>query len=167
MKSKILLIIALLSLLGNFSRAQKSSQIFADFYVSTLGNDAWSGKLADPNANKTDGPFATFSRAKRSVKFFKQGVYRDIFVMIRGGQYRLSETETFTSDDGHYDSYKINYMAYPGEEPVFHSDNEISGWKLAGDVPGMPDAAKGKVYVAKMPKLPCDYVLAFKIEFAK
>jgi hypothetical protein len=33
------------------------------FYVATNGNDAWSGRLAEPNAGKTDGPFATLERA--------------------------------------------------------------------------------------------------------
>ncbi|MFA7003602.1 MAG: hypothetical protein WC429_06145, partial [Verrucomicrobiia bacterium] len=31
----------------------------ADFYVATNGNDQWSGKLAAPNKEKSDGPFAT------------------------------------------------------------------------------------------------------------
>ena len=134
--------------------AQKQAELFADFYVSTLGNDSWSGKLAEPNVDKTDGPFATVHQAKQAVRFFKHGVYRDIFVMIRGGEYKLTETEVFTADDSHYDSYKINYRTYPGEDPLFHSDIEITGWKLAGNVPGLPEVAKGKVYVAKMPKLP-------------
>ena len=28
-------------------------------YVATNGNDAWSGKLPEPNADGTDGPLAT------------------------------------------------------------------------------------------------------------
>jgi len=32
------------------------------FYVATNGNDAWSGRLAEPNADKTVGPFATAER---------------------------------------------------------------------------------------------------------
>jgi hypothetical protein len=39
MKIKLLLIITLLSFFGNYSKAQKTSEIFADFYVSTQGND--------------------------------------------------------------------------------------------------------------------------------
>ena len=31
------------------------------FYVATNGNDAWSGRLDSPNADKTDGPFATLA----------------------------------------------------------------------------------------------------------
>jgi hypothetical protein len=34
--------------------AQTTSQ---DIHVAVNGNDAWSGKLAEPNADKTDGPF--------------------------------------------------------------------------------------------------------------
>jgi hypothetical protein len=151
---KITLFLAVVTFGLKLINAQNKTEYFADFYVSTSGIDTWTGKLAEPNASKTDGPFATVNRAKQAVRFFKQGVYRDIFVMIRGGQYRLSETETFTSDDSHYDSYKINYMAYPGEEPVFHSDIQIAGWRLAAGVPGLPDAAKGKVYMAQLPKLP-------------
>ena len=33
----------------------------ADLYVSPQGNDAWSGRLAEPNAAKTDGPLATIA----------------------------------------------------------------------------------------------------------
>jgi len=46
-----------------------------DFYVSPKGNDAWSGTLAEPNATKTDGPFATITRAKLAVRELKTKVY--------------------------------------------------------------------------------------------
>ena len=86
---KIVLFLAVVTFGLKPINALNNTEYFADFYVSTSGNDTWSGKLAEPNASKTDGPFATVNRAKQAVKFFKQGVYRDIFVMIRGGQYRL------------------------------------------------------------------------------
>ena len=34
----------------------------ADFYISSKGNDDWSGTLPDPNAGMTDGPFLTIGR---------------------------------------------------------------------------------------------------------
>jgi hypothetical protein len=37
-----------------------------DFIVATNGNDAWSGKLENPNPEGTDGPFATLQRANES-----------------------------------------------------------------------------------------------------
>ena len=102
---------------------------YADFFVSPQGNDRWTGKLGAPNAAATDGPFATLGRARTAVRVVKSGQYRDIFVLIRGGEYRLAATEVFTPSDGHYDSFAVHYMAYPGEEPVFSSDLDVSGWQ--------------------------------------
>ena len=152
LKLFITIILFALPIAGLF--AQNTVQPFADFYVSTSGNDSWSGKLAEPNAAKTDGPFATINRAKQAVRLIKKDCYRNIYVLIRGGEYRLSETETFTPADSHYDAYQIVYMAFPGENPVFSSDVEITGWQLAKSVKNLPASAKGKVYVAPMPILP-------------
>ena len=43
----------------------------ATFFVSKDGDDAWSGRLATPNAEKTDGPFATLAKAKDAVRAMK------------------------------------------------------------------------------------------------
>lgn len=45
-------------------RAALDSVIF----VSVGGNDSWSGSLPEPNAGKTDGPFASFERARHGVR---------------------------------------------------------------------------------------------------
>ena len=37
-----------------------------EYHVSPRGNDAWSGRLSDPNA--TDGPFATLERARDAIR---------------------------------------------------------------------------------------------------
>ncbi|KAA9040555.1 hypothetical protein FW778_00475 [Ginsengibacter hankyongi] len=73
--------------------AQNTNKPYADFFVSTIGNDRWSGKLSEPNADRTDGPFASIKKAKAAVKSFKNGVYRDIFILIRGGEYHLAENK--------------------------------------------------------------------------
>ncbi len=127
---------------------------YADFFVSPQGNDRWTGKLAAPNADRTDGPFATLGRARLAMRVLKSGQYRDIFVLIRGGEYRLAATEVFTPSDGHYDSFAVHYQAYPGEEPVFSSDIDVTGWQLAINVPDLPAAAQGKVFRAPIPRLP-------------
>lgn len=134
--------------------AQNAEVPFADFYVSTVGNDKWSGKLSEPNEARTDGPFATVNHAKKAVRLIKKDLYRTIFVLIRGGEYQLSETEIFTTLDSHYDSFQIVYKAYPTENPIFSSDQKITGWQLAKSVPNLPAKAKGKVFVAKMPEMP-------------
>ena len=117
---KKLLLISLGLLMAQFCNwAQTRLEPFADFYVSTIGNDTWSGRLAEPNSAKTDGPFATVNRVKQAVRLIKKDCYRNIYVLIRGGEYRLSETEIFIPADSHYYAYRIVYMAYPGENPLF------------------------------------------------
>ena len=37
-------------------------------YVATKGNDAWSGRLAAPNADHTDGPLASLDRARDAIR---------------------------------------------------------------------------------------------------
>ena len=40
----------------------------ANFYVSTGGDDSWSGTLDCPNQGFTDGPFASLARAQIAVE---------------------------------------------------------------------------------------------------
>ncbi|HWR98980.1 MAG TPA: right-handed parallel beta-helix repeat-containing protein, partial [Prolixibacteraceae bacterium] len=93
----------------------------ADFYVSPAGNDTWSGTLPEPNAGKTDGPFATLEQAQKAVKTLKSKVYfpkdppvekrwigsphplgrgKDILVYIREGHYYLNQPLQFEPSDG-------------------------------------------------------------------
>jgi len=44
--------------------AWAASPARADFYVAPNGNDQWSGTLAEPNAQRSDGPFASLERAR-------------------------------------------------------------------------------------------------------
>ena len=44
------------------------SPIPADWYVSPFGRDTWSGRLPQPNADGTDGPFATLARARAAMR---------------------------------------------------------------------------------------------------
>jgi len=39
-----------------------------DLFVSPLGQDRWSGRRPDPNADRTDGPFATLERAQKEIR---------------------------------------------------------------------------------------------------
>jgi len=93
----------------------------ADFYVSIDGNDSWSGTLANQNANKTDGPFATIERAQKAVRELKADIYKpkkdpvetrwigsphklgkgkDIVVLIRDGYYSFENPLVFKPEDG-------------------------------------------------------------------
>ena len=126
----------------------------ADLYVATDGNDAWSGTLESPNADATDGPFATLARARDAVRDLKQGGTKDnTVVWIRGGRYYLKDTIVFGLQDSAEAGQTITYAAYPGEEPIFSSGVRIEGWQeLGGDLPeGLPHMSLHKVWVADVP----------------
>ena len=76
----------------------------ADFYVATDGSDAWSGTQAEPNAEQTDGSFATLQRARDAVRELKKEKKGPIAVLVRGGAYYLEETLVFgPQDSGDWD----------------------------------------------------------------
>ncbi len=92
------------------------------FYVATNGNDSWSGRLAAPNADGTDGPFATLERAQGAMR--ATGI-RDTYV--RGGTYAMARTVTLTGADN-----GVRIMAYPGETPVFSGGERVGGFTAIG-----------------------------------
>ena len=130
------------------------SQVFgqADFYVSTNGSDDWSGTVPEPNAQGTDGSFATLSRARDAVRELKRRrSSKDIVVHIRGGRYQLSKTVVFGVEDSGVGESTVTYEAYPGEKPVFSSGREIKGWKqVPGELPGLSTEGQGKVWVTEV-----------------
>jgi hypothetical protein len=108
----------------------------ADFYVSPAGSDAWSGRLAEPNTEKTDGPLATVHRAQQAVRELKQqepGRNRPIVVMIRGGSYYLNTPIAFVPEDSGTQQAPIVYQAYGDERPVLSGGVRITGWQVDGD----------------------------------
>jgi hypothetical protein len=110
----------------------------ADFYVATSGRDSWSGKLASPNAARTDGPFATLDRARLAVREVSGHA---VTVLIRGGTYRLPQPIMFQPEDSGSAARPILYSAYPGEKPIFSGGRPITGWKKG----------PGKLWIATLP----------------
>ena len=127
----------------------------ADFFVSSLGNDVWSGTLDSPSPDRSDGPFATLDRARLAVrKMLAADVGGDITVLIRGGTYHLTETVIFSREDSAPDGRTIRYEAYPGERPVFSSGVKISGWQELdlSKNRGIEPLYQGNVWVAEVPR---------------
>ena len=101
------------------------------FYTATDGDDGWSGKLAEPNAERTDGPFATLARARDAIRESKGGQPLDkpVTVLVRGGKYYLDETLVFTPEDSGTREWPIAYQAYPGEKPILSGGRKLDGWE--------------------------------------
>src|SRR4029078_6605721 len=87
----------------------------ADFFVSSRGNDQWSGKLAEPGDN--DGPFASILRAREAVreqlKTHKEP--RHIRVELRSGTYYLDSPLDFGPEDSGTERAPVVYAAAAGE----------------------------------------------------
>ena len=98
----------------------------AQLYVATEGNDAWSGRLARPNATRSDGPLATLAAARdRLRKIRPEGAT----VLVRGGTYRLAEPLRLGPEDSGAPRAPITYAACPGEKVTLAGSRVVTGWK--------------------------------------
>ena len=124
-----------------------------DFCISPRGDDSWSGQLAEPNADRTDGPFATLNKAKLAVRLARaKEPGAKLRIAIRGGTYRLSETEVFSMPDSAGDEGGTTFQAYPGEAPILSSGISITGWrKLATAPKGAAAATNEHLWTAEVP----------------
>jgi len=100
-------------------------------YVATNGNDAHSGRLAEPNATATDGPLATLARARDALRELRARAPRPrpASVVVRGGTYYLSEPLRLGPDDSGTSAAPVVYSAYPGEEVVLSGGRPIADWR--------------------------------------
>jgi hypothetical protein len=102
-----------------------STAFAADWYVAPDGNDAWSGQLPAPNAEKTDGPFATLAKARDVIRPLPGART----VHLRGGLYELPQGLKFTHEDSGRDYAPVVWQAYEKEMPVLIGGRAITGWK--------------------------------------
>ena len=134
----------------------KPADIRGDFYVATDGKDGWSGTLAAPRADGTDGPFATLAQARDAVRAAraKDAVPRAYTVVIRGGTYFLKEPLVFTPEDSATASAPTIYTALPGEKPVLSGGHRVSGWQKSADgntwIAVIPEVRDGKWYSTQL-----------------
>ncbi len=114
-------------------------------HVSPQGNDAWSGAMAVPKTDGTDGPLATIAGARDSIRTLTE---RDvpILVSIHGGDYGISEALTFLPEDSGTADAPITYRAVAGEEALIHGGRAISGWRQEGAlwVADIPEVKSGE-----------------------
>ena len=86
-------------------------------YVALQGNDQWTGNLAAPNADSTDGPVATVARAQALARAGnKQAAAGNaprgpVRVLIGPGTYELAAPLTFTAADSGTAEAPVSYEA--------------------------------------------------------
>ena len=100
-------------------------------YVSRQGNDAWSGRLPEPNAAKTDGPFATLERARNAIRSMRArtALRTAVSVYLRGGVYALSTPFILLPQDSGTPEAPVTYASYRGEKVILSGGRRITGWQ--------------------------------------
>ncbi len=100
-------------------------------YVSLQGNDTWSGTLAAPAREGTDGPFATLQRARDEIRARnaagKPG--SGVCVQVRAGLYQLPQPFALEARDSGTEQAPIVYQASPGEKPSLSATRVVTGFK--------------------------------------
>ncbi len=96
-----------------------------DLHVATDGNDAWSGKLARPNAARTDGPLASLEGARLAVRKLPRPLTESVQVVFATGTYRLAKTVAFDAADGGDATHPIAYVAATGADVVLSGGREL------------------------------------------
>jgi hypothetical protein len=97
-----------------------------EWYVSTAGNDSWSGRLSEPNETRTDGPFASLLRAREALRHAASPKS----VRIRAGTYELPEGFVLDVRDSGTAENPIVWSAYEKERPRLIGGRRISEWKI-------------------------------------
>ena len=84
-----------------------------DYFVAPNGNDQWSGQLAQPNAARTDGPWATLEGAHLGLRKLPRPLAEPIHVIFQSGTYALSQPVVFTAADSGEPNAPISFEAAP------------------------------------------------------
>ena len=124
--SRRLLLLALIGsglLLAAASRVAGADPLCrAEYWVSPKGSDAATGDRAHP--------WRTLERARDAVRQDDRRMRCDLFVNLRGGDYRLAQTVVLDWRDSGMSGHDVVYRAAPGERPVISGAIPVQGWAL-------------------------------------
>ncbi len=108
-----------------------------ELYVSPQGKDRWSGRLAEPAADGSDGPLASLAGVRDRLRVWRGGHFNPswgradtpldgaVTVHMRGGVYPVAAPVVF----GPQDSYPITFRAWGDGEPILDGGVRITEWE--------------------------------------
>jgi len=135
----------------NHTRQSKIGTCVNELYVPPTGNDAWSGRLPEANAARTDGPLATLARAQAVARGLQQA--GGVTVTVGGGEYVLTEPLAFTAEDSGTAGAPVVYRAAEGEQVRLSGGVRIADWRPVEDaatLARLPAEARGNVFQADL-----------------
>lgn len=96
------------------------------FFVSTNGNDAWSGRFPTPRPDGTDGPLRSPECAMEAARAYRDGwpVRKKSAIVLRQGTYFLNAPlRLHPGDSG------LLISSYPGEKAILSGGRRIVNWR--------------------------------------
>lgn len=126
--------------------------------AASFGAELWVAPGgADTNPGTRESPLASPARALRQARELRRlqdpAAAEGVKIMLRGGEYALTEPLLVRPEDGGTAASPTLIAAAPGERPVLSGGVTVAGWeKLSAEVPGLPAAARGQVWVAAAPR---------------
>jgi len=108
---------------GGLSSGGNGGAPQAAYYVSPMGSD--------DNSGAESAPFKTLTKARDVVRTVNSNMTGDIYVYLRGGDYRITSPITFEVKDSGTGNHRIYYQAYPGETPVINGATKVTGWTVS------------------------------------
>ncbi|MBQ2820005.1 MAG: right-handed parallel beta-helix repeat-containing protein [Thermoguttaceae bacterium] len=150
-------VLSILSAVGSFAQnpALDDARIEkkGDFFVSPDGNDSWSGTSAIPNANQTDGPFATLEKAQNAVRDALQTSPAAYSVTVAEGIYELPKTFALEKNDSGKESARITWQAEKGKEVILSAGTILNNWKTVDDpkiLNQLDESVRGKIVMVDL-----------------
>ncbi|MHB8969382.1 MAG: right-handed parallel beta-helix repeat-containing protein [Pirellulaceae bacterium] len=123
-------------------------------YISPVGNDAWSGRMEEPNAERTDGPLVSLIGARDKVRQLRAqaGTAGPVTVRILGGIYRLAEPLVLTPEDSGSAAAPVVFEVMPQQRAVFSGGQVIKGLEQHGPLweVTIPEVTSGQWYFRQL-----------------
>ena len=125
------------------------------FYVSPMGNDLWTGRIARPNTPKTDGPLASLTGARDKIRNLKESgpLTEPVRVLVEGGSYTLTKPFTLTAQDSGTKDCPVTYEAGSRADAIFSGGRRVAGFKREFDglwSVHIAQVASGKLYFEQL-----------------
>ena len=121
------LAVTTLFVIGCLSIPTSASQAKVEtLFVAVNGNDLWSGRLPEPNVDRTDGPFASLAAACKATR--RQGANKTRKIIVQAGKYFFDEPLVLGADDT-----GLTIESAPGADVCLYGGRKVTGWEKDGE----------------------------------
>ncbi|MEI7947791.1 MAG: hypothetical protein WCJ02_13910, partial [bacterium] len=142
--------------LGVFAMSMLSLAEGVTLYVSPKGQDIWSGTLVTPNKEKTDGPLATLTGARDTLRRLRNSgkLPNGATIQLQNGRYEQLTPVIFKDEDSGTAAAPIIFTATP--QGTVRITGGVMLWQMktltsSNVLQRLPEVARGKVQVISLP----------------